>query len=413
MKREVCPLGVIASLLLASFLIPEYSYSPPATEFVNSNFHVFEEHPSGSAYIECLVNTPSYYHHVVNWTLTYPHDYGFSRPGYFKTWIAVKDWKSFYEEIPYGCGVVEAHDLGQNSPLHSAALRLKNITAGTEDYAKLEPFFEYAEHDPAPTGNWTLARITVLAPDVMVAFKRPFAAVWAGVAVLSLIGVLLNIRGDKIVLVGFLVLLVLGALFVGEYIKDERHIQEKEQVFKQVLALNSTGGECGMIMAGVSADFKPEDIPWFIMTVEQKNSSITSVEWEDYTVRISVSAPFDNYKELLKEFEGRGWEISAIEIDPSAFRTPPEEMQRLNGTIQTLLKYLPLLPSDEREEVKEYIEGLNNTIRRDMARNRFACIEVVTSTPDAFLYIYKDWSDFFAKVALLVAGMTVAATLRR
>ena len=413
MKREVCLLGAIAPLLLASFLIPGYSYSPPVAEFVERNFPIYEERPARSAYVECALYTQSYYHHVVNWVLSYPHDHGFSRPGYFRTVIVVRDWESFVKEAPHHCEILWANDVDWNDPLYSALLRLKNVTAGTEDYVKLEPFFTYARYRQQPTGNWTRVHVTVFTDDVKEPVKLPFLAVWVGVVALSLLGVLLNIKGDKILLVGFLALLVLGALFVGEYIKDERHIQEKEQVFKQVLALNSTGGECGTVMAAVSADFRPEDISWFITTVEQRNSSITSVEWEDYTVRISVSAPFGNYKELLKEFEGRGWEISAIEIDPSAFRTPPEEMQRLNGTIQTLLKYLPLLPSDEREEVKEYIEGLNNTIRRDMARNRFACIEVVTSTPDAFLYIYKDWSDFLAKVALLVAGIMMVVAVRQ
>ena len=413
-ERERCLLGVIAALLLTSFLVPGYSYSPPAAEFVERNFPVYEERPARSAYVECALYTRSYYHYVVDWVLSYPHDHGFSRPGYFRTVIVVRDWESFVKEAPHHCEILWANDVGWNDPLYSASLRLKNVTAGTKDYVKLEPFFTYARYRQQPTGNWTRVHVTVFTDDVKEPVKLPFLAVWVGVVALSLLGVLLNIKGDKILLVGFLALLILGALFAGEYIKNERYIEEREQVFKQILALNSTGGECGMVTAAVSADFKSkEDISWFLTTLKRENSSISSARWEDYTVRISVTTPFNSYKNLLDEFEEKGWEVSAIELDPSAFHRPPEEIKKINDTIRTLLRYLPLLPDDERKAVEDYVESLNETIRRDVAKGQGTCIEVITSTPEAFVYNYAGYSDFLAKFALVITGLMFVVIWKR
>ncbi|USS40661.1 hypothetical protein NF865_10350 [Thermococcus aggregans] len=414
MKREWCLLSLIAVLLIVSFLIPESSYSPPPAEFVERNFPVYEERPARSAYVECALYTRSYYHYVVDWVLSYPHDHGFSRPGYFRTVIVVRDWESFVKDVPHHCEILEVNDLDWNDPLYSASLRLKNVTAGTEDYVKLEPFFTYAGYRQQPTGNWTRVHVTVFTDDVREQVKLPFLAVWVGVVALSLLGVLLNIKGNKILIAGFIALLVIGALFVGEYIKNEHGIAEREQTFKELLALNSTGGECGMTVAGVSADFKSkEDVSWFLTTLKRENSSISSVRWEDYTVRISVATSFNSYKILLDEFGEKGWEVSTIELDPSAFHRPQEEIKKINDTIQTLLKYLPLLPDDERKVVEEYVENLNETIRRDVTKGQGACVEVIASTPEAFVYNYAGYSDFLAKFALLVTAIMMVVAVRR
>jgi len=411
-KHGGCLLIVIAAILLVSSFIPLYSYSPPQEKFTGSNFPVYSKNPEWVAYVECVAYTKSYYNYVVNWTLSYPHDYGFSNPGIFKTTIIVRDWKGFLAHLPVGCDVLGRNRPNQSDSLYGAAQRLKNITLGTGDYERLQPFFTYAEYWNKPKANWTQVHVTVISNDMKQVNKRPFLIVWLTVGLLSLWGIALYFRQSKIVLAGFLILLVLSSVFVGTYIKWEHEYNERKLIFSKLLELPIKNVSSGPTIAGVNADFRsPEDVSWFVSILRKENASLLSTEWDDYTIQLRVVASKEKYPLLLDSFREKGWEVS--EISYENLTVPKEYIRETNETIRTLKKYLNILPSNERIAVEGYIEGLNETLIQELNQEKSdkVCITLYTNAPWGTVVDYSDFSRTLSKMALLV--IAVVYLLRR
>ncbi|WP_457751280.1 hypothetical protein [Thermococcus sp.] len=409
MRRDACLLLLIAALLVVSLAIPSYTYSPPVAGFVDSTIRAYEEPVKWVGYVECTADTTSYYHHVVNWTLSYPHDYGVSDLGIFKTTILVDNWSKFLGEMPVECNVLERNEVYYNEEFWKASERLKNLTVGTSDYEKLKPFFSFTG-SPKKPANVTRVQVTVFSPGMRKPVKKPFILIWSAIIVLGVAGVLVSYKDSKVLLVVFLVTILLGAIFIGKYIQTERKIAGTATAFNMLLSMNSTGKPCTEI-GGAQGDFSSsEDVEWFLKTLRNYNASVNSIRWEDLVLRVRVGVDENNYRAILERFKKRGWETS--EIDVENFTLPPEEIEEINETFGILKKYLPNLTADERKAVEEYMAGIRETIHKATER-RNLCVAVFATNSEAIIPDYGDYSNFLAKLGLIVVVVGLISGRRR
>ncbi|NJE54955.1 hypothetical protein E3E28_07030 [Thermococcus sp. 21S9] len=412
MRKADWLLLVITALLTVSLTIPSYTYSPPYAGFFKGTIETYDGPPRWVGYVECTADTSSYYSYVVNWTLSYPHDYGVSKPGMFKTTVLVRNWSRFFEEIPSGCYVLGRDSLSYDDKLYRASERLKNLTAGTPDYEKLEPFFDFAGSPETPV-NVTWVKVTVFFTGMMEPVKLPFVAIWLGILIVSVAGIIVSHRRSKALLAVFLITLLLSALFLRDYLQMERKISGTAEAFNELLALNSTGGWCTEI-GGAQGDFSSrEDVNWFLKTVKENNATIGSVRWEDTVLRIHVKVNMNNYKRIIDAFKERGWETSVIDSESlNALLEERHGTREINETLTTLEKYLPYLTPDERKAVEDYMADLKETLHQDRDQKNL-CIAVFATSPEAIIPDYGGYSDFLAKFALVAVFVGLALGRRR
>ncbi|GAB6135919.1 hypothetical protein JCM16307_14680 [Thermococcus prieurii] len=412
MKKAYWLLLIITALLTVSFTIPSYTYSPPYAGFFGSTINTYDGPPGWVGYVECTADTSSYYSYVVNWTLKYPHGYGVSKPGMFKTTVLVRNWSRFFEEIPSGCYVLGRNSLNYDDKLYRASERLKNLTAGTPDYEKLEPFFGFVGSPETPV-NVTRVAVTVFFTGMMKPVKLPFVITWLGVLIVGIAGALVSYRRSKSLLAVFLITVILSAIFFEEYIQMERKISGTAEAFNELLTLNSTSGWCTEI-GGAQGDFSSrEDVNWFLKTVKENNATVSSVRWEDTVLRIHVKVNSSNYMRIIEAFKERGWETSVIDSESlNALLEERHGTQEINETLTTLEKYLPYLTPDERKAVEDYMADLNETLHQDRDQKNL-CIAVFATNPEAIIPDYGGHSDFLAKFALVAVFVGLALGRRR
>jgi len=401
LDRVECLFLTIVAILAVSFVIPHYTHSPPLERFVDSTVGIHEKPAEWVSYVECIADTSSYYGYVVNWTLGYPHDHGFSELRVFKTTLLVGNWSEFIRRMPVGCDVLGRDRLPHNNSLQMASERLKNLTEGTPDYEKLKPFFAFAG-SPKEPANLTRVHVTVFYSGDGKPVKEPFLIVWLAVLLIGIAGFFASYRKNKALTAVFLVVILLSSLFLGNYFKTEEKISGAKEAFHELLNLNTTGAECTEV-GGASGWFHSrDDVRSFLKTLGEYNATVNSVIWEDYTLRIRVGVDKDNYKKLLALFRDRGWEISEVDIKNSS---PPEAwIRETNNTLITLEKYLPYLAPDERKAVERYMVGLRESLRTSKASKNL-CIAVFTANPETMSPGYGTRSDFLAKLVLFVVGV--------
>ena len=407
MERTSYLLIIIVVLLSVSLTVPSHTYSPPYAGFFRSTINTYGGPPRWVGYVECTADTSSYYSYIVNWTLRYPHDYGVSEPGVFKTTILVRNWSRFLEEMPSRCYVLGRDSLNYDNKLYRASERLKNLTAGTPDYEKLEPFFGFVSSPETPV-NVTRVEVTVFSTGMMKPVKLPFVITWLGVLIVGIAGALMSYRRSKALLAVFLITVFLSVIFFGEYIQMERKISGTAEAFNELLTLNSTSGWCTEI-GSAQGDFSSrDDVNWFLKTVEKNNATVSSVRWEDIVLRIHVKVNKSDYMKILRAFKERGWETSVI--DSKYLNTLLEERHRtreINETMMTLEKYLPYLTPDERKAVEDYMAGLNETLHQTKGQENL-CIAVFATNPEAIIPDYGGHSEFLAKFALVAVFVGLA-----
>ena len=222
---------------------------------------------------------------------------------------------------------------------------------------------------------------------------------WA-VLIPGVLGVFVSYGHSKALLAVFLITVVLSAIFIGHYVQMEGKISGTSKAFNELLSLNSTNRPCTEI-GGAQGDFSsPDEVKWFLKTIEENNATIASVRWEDYSLRIRIGVNEGNYRELLTAFKKRGWETS--ELDVENLTPSSSEISEMNETLRTLEKYLSNLTPDERKAVEEYMAGLNETINRMTEQNSW-CLAVFATNPEVILPDYGGYSNFLAKLGLIVA----------
>ncbi len=411
MKKAEYLLLMIAVVLLLSLSVPHYRYSSPPEKFVNREVWTYQKPAKWAAYVECTAGTTSYYQHVVNWTLEYPHDYGLSREGTFKTTILVKNWSRFLAGMPITCDVLGRNEILHNNSLQLAVERLKNMTRGTTDYEKLKPLFLFAGSPKEPL-NLTLVHVTVVTNAMKEPVKLPFLITWLGVISASLMGAAFC-RKRKTMLIVFLAVVLIGSLFLWNYVETREKTSRASGAFNELLSLNATNQSC-IEVGGVQGRFySHSDVEWFLKTIRRNNATVSSVRWEDTVLRIHVKVNRNNYMRIIGAFKERGWETSVINPEYlTALLNETNDTQEINETLTTLEKYLPYLTPDERKAVEDYMDDLKETLHQDRDQKNL-CIAVFATSPEAIIPDYGGYSDFLAKFALVAVFVGLALGRRR
>ncbi|WP_456423822.1 hypothetical protein, partial [Thermococcus sp.] len=271
MERMRCLLLTIVAILAVSFVIPPYTHSPPLERFVDSTVRIHGKPAEWVSYVECIADTSSYYGYVVNWTLGYPHDYGVSKPGVFKTTLLVGNWSEFIQRMPVRCDVLGRNRLPHNNSLQMASKPLKNLTEGTPDYEKLEPFFAFAGSPKKPV-NLTRIHVTVFSTGTRKPVKLPFLIVWLIVLFIGIIGLLASYRESKPLMAVFLTVILLSVLFLGNYYETGKKVAGARETFGELLTLNSTNRPCTEIGGALGKFSSPNDVKWFLETLKNNNA---------------------------------------------------------------------------------------------------------------------------------------------
>ncbi|NJE06034.1 hypothetical protein E3E36_07760 [Thermococcus sp. M36] len=415
MNRVRCLLLVMMITLLVSQLIPPEAYDPAPIRSEEASYRVYMENHEWVASLTCQAYVREYYGHLINWTLGYPHDYLISHPGFTETVILVDDWKEFLAELPAHCYPNVRGRAEYSDTLYRAILMLENITNGTSDGEVIESMLRGASYFARPHTNKTLVHVTVLTTDIARENRRPFLIIWSSVVLLSLVGIYLSLKGNKFVLVGFVVLLLLGSVFAGIYIKGEGERREKSAAFRELLNIHGEGGSCGQVVAAVNVPLSKDDLSRMLSLVNETGSKVISVEWRDYVVLLSLGVNPTEYSRFVEEASKNGWDVSVMDGWSIEEFTRMREAS-VNWTereISVLTRHLDELPEDKRTAVLEYVEELNRTLSWEKARLRTEgkCmgVNVVFPAPGTEDYDYASLSRLLSRIALLVISVLLFA----
>ncbi|ASJ06709.1 hypothetical protein [Thermococcus pacificus] len=422
-------LTLIATVLLVSLPIPGEIYSPPNVPYLNGNYDVYQEVPSRVATLLCGAETREYYEYLVNWTLRFPHYHVYrGAGGSLRTAIVVGNWSSFEKSLPYGCEIISLKELSKeptishDPALYNASLLLENLTKGTPDYEKLKPFFSFASYSPKnselPKTNNTHVEVIIIGTRGTEFVWKPFVFVWAIVMVLSAVGLFTSWkRRKKVIFVSFVIILLLGAFFVGKVLYLEHEKAEWNSNVASVLSLKGTGGECWPVVGAINvpSDSGADSIPRALQLINESYAKVLRVSFEDYIVKLEVGVNPESYEELAKEAEELGLQV---DIFPKSdvlriIDSRKKEYEMKKEMIATLDKYLPKLPKAERESVERFIElqkqFLEETEKQLNASKN--CYEVGIAIPTEYGVIqYSSLSGFLAKLALLVVGIALVVS---
>jgi len=411
---------VIAALLVISLLIPAEVYHPPDLNYHDKNYDVYQERPSRTATLLCGAQTREYYGYLVNWTLGFPHYYIYRKLGRLRTTIIVGDWNSFEKNLPFGCEILFSRELAHahDTSLYSASLILKNLTRGTPDYEKLEPFFSFvsppSKDSEFPKTNSTRVDVILTGPEAPELVWKPFLLVWVLVSILSVLGVANSWKRRKPFLLAFVVLLMLGAFFVGKVLYMKHENAEWDRNVASVLSLNGTGETCWPLVGvvNVPSDSNADSIPRALRLIRGSNSRLLGVRFEDYAVILRVGVSPENYENLAKMAENLGLGVDVesrsdvLEFLNEGWKGYREQREIL----ATLEKYLPELPPAERKALESFIERQKGDLdsmeeNLNASRNCYE-MDVAIPTQHATLY-YSSLSNFLAKLALLIVGIAL------
>ncbi len=429
--RQRYVLVAIAAILLVSFLMPSEVYAPPQNEYHDRNYDVYRGAPIRTATVLCKSETREYYQYLVNWSLRYPHDVFYSRSGIARTTILIKNWSAFKSSLPFSCEILSSGIISPEkekySPLevlYNVSILLKNMTAGTADYEKLKPFFIYAStyssppRYPSPRTNNSLADVMIITTDLKEVNGRPFAALWGLVIVLSAFGLTLS-RRKKVYLAVFVILLILGAFFVGKFRYLEHERVKWNHNVASALSLEGTDGKCWPLIGVINTPSNSDagNIPKALRLINETRSRVLGVSFEDYIVKLRVGVSPRNYEELLKRAEETGLEVDAKSESwvlgvINETRRSYEAQEELIGTLE---KYLPKLSPSERNAMEGFLEMQKKNIKRSQMNLNAsrACYEVDLAIPSRYgTFYYGSLSDSLAVLALLSIGMTLLADWR-
>ena len=420
--------AVIAVVLLVSLVIPGEVYSPPNVEYHNKNYDVYEEIPSRVATLLCGAETGEYYEYLVKWILRFPHYHVYrGEGGSLRTVIVAKNWSSFKKILPYGCEIISSEELSKeptisyDQALYNASLLLVNLTRGTPDYEKLKSFFSFASYSPQgsefPKTNNTHVEVILTGAGSAELVWKPFLFVWGIVIVLSVVGLFNAWKHRKrVIFVSFVVILLLGTFFVGKVLYLEHEKAEWNRNVAFVRSLRGAGEECwpftGVI--NVPSDSGADSIPWALQLINETHAKILGVSFEDYIVDLKAGVSPESYEELAKEAEKLGWQVSVF---PRSEVSETINESRKNYGVQkeemaTLEKYLPQLPPAEQKALRRFIERQEKFLEetgRDLNASK-NCYEMDVVIPTEYGVVqYSSLSNFLAKLALLVVGITLAA----
>ena len=421
-------LAVITVVLLVSFMIPGEVHNPPNVEYHDKNYDVYEEIPGRIATLLCGAETGEYYEYLVNWTLGFPHYHVYQGAGgSLRTVIVAKNWSSFKKSLPYGCEIIFSEELSEESTisydqaLYNASLLLENLTKGTPDYERLKPFFSFASYFPQgpefPKTNNTHVEVILTGAGSTELVWKPFLFVWGIVIVLSIVGLFSAWkRRKRAIFVSFAIILLLGTFFVGKVLYLEHEKAEWNRSVALVLSLRGTGEACwpfaGVI--NVPSDSGADSIPRALQLINETHSSILGVSFEDYVVNLKVGVDPESYEELAEKAEKLSWQVSVF--PRSEVLETINEGRKNYGMqkeeIATLEKYLPQMPSAEHKALRRFIEQQEKFLE-ETGRNLNAsknCYEMHVVIPIEYGVVqYSSLSNFLAKLALLVVGITLAA----
>ncbi|ASJ00459.1 hypothetical protein A3K92_02660 [Thermococcus gorgonarius] len=424
-------LTLIATVLLVSLLIPGEVYSPPNVPYLKENYDVYQEVPSRVATLLCGAETREYYEYLVNWTLGFPHYHVYwGAGGSLRTTIVVGNWSSFKKSLPYGCEIISLKELSKEPTishdlaLYNASLILENLTKGTPDYEKLKPFFSFASYSPQdseiPKTNNTHVEVILIGTGDTEFVWKPFVFVWAIVMALSAVSLFTSWkRKKKAIFVSFVIILLLGAFFVGKVLYLEHEKAEWNRNVASVLSLKGMGGECWPVVGviNVPSDSSADSIPRALQLINESHAKILEVSFEDYIVKLEVGVNPESYEELAKEAEELGLQAdifprSEVSEITEQIRRSYERQEEL---IETLKKYLLKLPPSERNAVERFIElqkqFLEETEKQLNASKN--CYEIGIAIPTEYGVVqYSSLSGFLAKLVLLVVGIALVVSWR-
>ena len=403
----------IAALLLASFLIPAEVYAPPHEEYHDGNYRVYQERPERTAVLLCRSTTREYYGYLINWSLGFPHDSFYSNAGMARTTIIVKNWTYFRGHHPLCCEILASAEQSSDygDALYEASLILKNLTSGTGDYERLEPFFEFASYYPElPRTNNTRVNVIITTTDLTAVNRRPFLVVWVLVVVLSSIGLVVSRR--RIYLTVFVVVLLLGALFLGRAIYWEHEDREYVNGVNYALSLKGSGGACWPVVGYVSIPPSKKNVKKALTLFNETGSKLIGVDFENSIVKLEVGVSPKRYDEFVKRVDELGWEgdfQSRREIS-NWLNDTLGELTSKEAEISTLEKYLPELPSRERKALESFLKSENESIattKMNLEASK-SCYEVDAVVPLRYrVHYYAPFSDLLAKLALLILGVAL------